>query len=378
MKQPSTLTRALITSTLVLLAIVGVGLKAWDYWKNPWTRNGRVMAQVVQVTPRVTGTVVELPIIDNQFVKRGDLLFRVDPRTYESTLAGAQGLLSETVDEIEALAAQVKATRASVEEYESGVKWTVQKVTAKEAQLTDAQAQFKRYSELVKTGAASREQADRAQADVIDAQASLDAAIAELARAEAARLQAEANLSRDIANLGAEGDANARLRTAKARVHSAALRLEFTEVRAKVNGYITHLDLRIGDQAVETKPALALVDVDSYWVYGYFKEHYVGKMQIGDRALVTLMGYRHTPIEGRVAGRGWGVFQSDGATSQQLLPHISAVYTWARLPQRIPVRIEFDEIPEGIDLVVGATATVQVFTGTADEAAEEMASATSQ
>ena len=78
------------------------------------------------------------------------------------------------------------------------------------------------------------------------------------------------------------------------------------------------------------------------------------------------MGYPDKPVEGRVAGKGWGIFQDDGSTGDQLLPKISAPWTWIRQPQRVPVRIEFNELPEGVELVVGATATVQVLTGTSE------------
>ncbi len=366
MKQPSTATRALVTSALVLTATAGVAWKFWDYYNNPWTRNGRVMAQVIQITPRVSGWIIDLPIVDNQFVKQCDLLFQIDPRTFESTLAGMKGLLAETKDEIEALTAEVEASEKVVDQYDAAIQYANEKVTGKEARLADYQAQFRRYTELVKTGAASQERLDQALADVTDAEAVVVAARAELRQAEASKLQAQADVARDTANRGALGDANARLKTAEARVHSAALQLEFTTVVAPVNGYVTNLDFEIGDQAVANKPSLALVDVDSYWVYGYFKEFYTGDIQVGDRAVVTLMGYPDTPLEGRVAGRSWGIFQEDGSTSQQLLPKISAPWTWIRQPQRVPVRIELDELPEGVELVVGATATVQVLTGTSE------------
>ncbi len=365
MKQPSTVTKALVTSAIVLVAIGATWWKFWDYYRNPWTRNGFVMAQVIQVTPRVPGWIVDLPIEDNQFVEAGDLLFQIDPRTFESTLAGMRGMEAETEDLIGALAAQVEATAATIDQYAATVKYFEEKVKGKAARVVDYQAELKRYTELVSTGAASQERVDQAVADVADAEAVLDAARAELERAEATKREATANLVKDKATLGVEGPMNARRQTARARVHSAELELEFTTVVAPVDGYITHLDLRLGDHAVANKPALALVDVNSYWVYGYFKEFYVGDFEIGDRAIVTLMGYPDKPIEGRVAGKGWGIFQPDGATAQQLLPKISAAWTWVRQPQRVPVRIEFDELPEGVELVVGATATVQVLTGTA-------------
>ncbi len=370
MKQPSTPVKVLLTAAVVVAGFGSVAWKFWVYWHNPWTRNGQVMAQVIQVTPRVSGPLVQLPIVDNQFVNKGDLLFEIDPRTFRTELDGARGNLAETVDEIEALTAQVEATAATIKQYDAAITRAEQQVKGKKARLTDYRLELARYTEMVKTGAASQERVEQAEADVVDAEAWVDGSLAELSAAKAARLQAEADLARDVANRGVLGDKNARLKTAKAKVHSAELQLEFTEVRAAVDGYITNLDLRPGDQAVANKAALALVDVNSFWVYGFFKEHYTGNIQLGDQAVVTLMSHPDTPLEGRVTGKGWGIYQSDGSTSQQLLPNISATYEWVRQPQRVPVRVEFDELPDGVELVVGTTASVQVKTGTAGTSSE--------
>jgi len=359
--------KTLVTAAVVVVLVVAVLWKYWDYVANPWTRNGQVMAQVIQITPRVTGTIVELPIIDNQFVKKGDLLFQIDPRTYESTLHGIEGMLAETEDEIEALTAQVEATAATVEQYDAAIKRAIQKVKGKQARLQDYQSELVRYTKLVKTGAASRERVEQAQADVTDAEAVVDGARAELLAAEAAKLEAQADLARDIANRGAEGKANPRLRTAKARVHSAELNLEFTTVVAPVDGYVTNLNLELGDHATANKAALALVDANSYWVYGFFRESHLQDIGVGDRAIVTLMSQPDKPIEGRVAGTAWGVWQKDGSTAQELLPQISESFEWIRLAQRVPVRIEIDKVPEGVKLVVGTTGTVLVLAGTAGE-----------
>ena len=356
----STKAKALLTAAVVVAVVGAVLGQYWTYLVNPWTRNGQVMAQVIQITPRVTGTIVELPIADNQFVKKGDLLFQIDPRTYESTLHGMEGKLAETKDEIDALTAQVDATAATIKQYEAEIDYMVQKVKGKSARLVDYQAELKRYTELVKTGAASEERVDQAVADVADAEAVVDAARAELLAARAKKLEAEADLARDIANRGALGEANARLRTAKARVHSAELNLEFTTVTAPVDGYVTNLNLRLGDHATANKPVLALVDVESYWIYGFFKERYLNRIRPGDQAVVTLMTYPEKPIHGRVVSKGWGVWQKDGSTAQELLPVVSPTFEWIRLAQRVPVRIEFDELPEGVELVVGTTGSVLV------------------
>jgi multidrug resistance efflux pump len=363
-------TRAIVTIAVILIAVVLVLWKWWDYVTNPWTRNGQVMAQVIQITPRVYGTIVNLPIKDNQFVKAGDLLFEIDPRTYQSTVDGLHANLDMVRDEIDALAAQVEATAASIERYDALIRYFEQKVKGKSARLEDYQRELRRYTRLVKTGAASQERLDQAEADVIDAQAVVDGAVQELLQAEAARSEAVADLARDKATLGADGYLNARLRRAKAQLHSAELQLEFTRVVAPVDGYVTNLNLRLGDHATANKAALALVDVNSYWVYGFFKESAIGQVRAGDRAIVTLMSFPDKPVEGRVVSRGWGVFQKDGATAQELLPAINATFEWIRLAQRVPVRVELGELPEGVELVVGTTATVLVETGTAGTAGQ--------
>ncbi len=367
----STRTRVLATTTLVLVAVGAVGYKYLDYMANPWTRNGQVMAQVVEVTPRVSGTIVELPIIDNQFVEVGDPLFQVDPRTYQSELDQKKAALDATIDEIEALAAQVEASAAAIKRTEADIAYYKQQVIGKRARLKDHQAEFKRYTKMLPTGAASQERLDRAEADVTAAEARLEGAHAELRQAEATHREAVADLARDKANRGAYGDANARLRGARAAVHHAQLALEFTSVVAPVDGYITNLNLRLGDHASANSEALALIDVDSYWVYGFFKEVYVGDVRRGDLAVVTLMGYRDEPIWGRVTGRGWGIYQKDGSTGEELLPKISAAYEWVRQPQRVPIRVELGKLPEGVELVMGAYASVLVMTGTAGEPAPE-------
>jgi len=175
---------------------------------------------------------------------------------------------------------------------------------------------------------------------------------------------AKANLAKDKADLGAPGDKNAKVRLAKAEVRSAELNLEFTQVKAPVDGYVTNLNLRLGSQAVENTASLALVDVNSYWVTGFFRENYIEGIRKGDRAIATLMSYRDKPIEGRVDSLGWGIAQDDGSTGFDLLPTISATFEWIRLAQRVPVRIHLAKIPEGVALRVGTTVSVLVMTGT--------------
>jgi multidrug resistance efflux pump len=360
-------TRILATGTLVLVAIVAVGYKYYDFMANPWTRNGQVMAQVVEVTPRVSGTIVQLPIKDNRFVKAGDVLFQIDPRTFQSELDYKRAELDETIDEIAALAAQIDASAAAVKRTEQEIAWYKQQVIGKKARLKDYRREFKRYTKMLASGASSQERVDQAEADATAAEARLEGAQAELRQGEANNLEAIAELAGAKADHGAYGDENARLRRAKAAVHHVELELEFTSVVAPVDGYVTNLNLRLGDHATANSEALALVDVSSYWVYGFFKESYLGDVRAGDLALVTLMSYPDEPIWGRVMGTGHGIYQKDGSTGQELLPKISATYEWIRQPQRVPLRVELGKLPEGVELIVGTYASVLVMTGTTGE-----------
>ncbi len=110
-----------------------------------------------------------------------------------------------------------------------------------------------------------------------------------------------------------------------------------------------------------------MVDTGSYWIDAYFKETEVSAIKAGDQAIVTLMSYDDQPIEAHVDSLGWGIAQSDGSTGFELLPTVNPTFEWIRLAQRVPVRVELDEIPDGVELRVGTTASVLVKTGTADK-----------
>ncbi len=357
------LLRYALTGAVVLVAVLAVLWKYWAYVTNPWTRDGQVRANVIQVAPRVSGPIIQLPIRDNQLVKAGDLLFKIDPRTYQAALDEARAKLDETRDRIKDLEAQVKAAEAAIDQAESGIKQAGFAVESAEATVVKAKADFERATTLVAKGDVSKRVYDEAVAANDVAQANLAKAQAQGTQANSAKLQAQAELARAKAELGAPGEDNAQLRGAKAALETAQLNLEFTEARASVDGYVTNLNLRLGSQAVANQPALALVDIASFWVHGYFRESMVADVRPGDRAIITLMTYPDRPLEGRVDSMGWGISQSDGSTGYDLLPTVSPTFQWIRLAQRIPVRVHLDVVPEGVALRVGTTASVLVMTG---------------
>jgi multidrug resistance efflux pump len=361
-----TYSKYLLTGIVVLVAIAAVLFKYWDYVVNPWTRDGQVRAKIVQITPRVTGHIVDLPIKDNQFVKAGDLLYQIDPRTFEASLAQAKAQYDSALDEYDSLDKQVAAAQAQVQVAQAGLQQSSTFVKEAESVIVRNEAELKRQQELLPQRATSQRSVDSARANYEVSVQKRIGAIASVAQARSSLAQAEADLARAKANRGAPGESNAKIRAARAGLRQAELNLEFTQVRAPVDGLVTNLNLRLGDQAVANQPALALVDVNSFWVAGYFRETFIERVAIGDRAVVTLMAYPDKPLQGYVESLGWGIAQQDGATGFELLPSVSPTFEWIRLAQRIPVRVHLTEIPDGVALRVGTTASVLVMTGSAD------------
>ena len=331
----------LLTGAVVLIAVIAVLLKYWDYVVNPWTRDGQVRAEVIQITPRVSGPIVELPMEDNQLVKAGTLLFQIDPRTFAATLAQARAQYDSARDNYVALDKQVEAEMAQVEVSRAEVTQAESMIKEVNAEISKNTAEYKRQQEMLTQEATSRKAMERAEANYKVALQKKQEAQAGLVQAKASLAQSEAALSKARASRGAEGDANAVIREAQAAVEQAELNLEFTRVRAPVDGYVTNLNLRLGSQAVANQPALALVDKASFWVHGYFRETMIADVNPGDRAIVTLMTYPDRPVEGRVDSIGWGISQSDGSTGHDLLPTVSprsrftSCTIWSPKPGRI-------------------------------------------
>ena len=271
--------------------------------------------------------------------------------------------MDETLDnyvalekKVEAAAAQVEVSRAEVEQAKSTIKET-------DAQIEKDKAEYRRQQLLLPKGGTSKRSVERAKAGYEVALEQRKEAVAGLTQAQASLTSTEADLAEAKANLGAPGAENASIREAEAEVQQAELDLEFTQVRAPVEGYVTNLNLRIGSQTVANQPALALVDSNSFRIDGFFKETLVGNITEGDRAIITLMSYPDTPLEGHVDSLGWGIAQEDGSTGEELLPTINPTFEWIRLAQRVPVRVHLDKVPDGVKLRVGTTASVLVMTG---------------
>jgi multidrug resistance efflux pump len=130
-----------------------------------------------------------------------------------------------------------------------------------------------------------------------------------------------------------------------------------------VNGWVSDLILQQGGYATAGQPAVTLVNADSFYLVGYFEETQMPRIRVGDSATVVLVGYPGRPARGHVAGFGHGINVADATPDVQGLPSVNPVFAWVRLAQRIPIRVELDDVPCPIELSAGMTATVSIQDG---------------
>jgi multidrug resistance efflux pump len=320
--------RVALTIVIVLIAILLARALWKHYMYSPWTRDGVVRAYVVRIAPDVSGLVTQVNVVDNQIVKKGDVLFVIDRARYADALAQAKANLAAAQAAVTAAGSNIDAARAGTAQSKSNYDMYA--------------AQAKRRQALADV--VSNE--DRA-----DAAATADAARATLTKAQAGQEQAAA----------AKQQAMAAEKQAEAALSTAQLNFERTEVRATVDGYVTNLLVRVGDYATAGAPRLALIDADSYWIDGYFEETKLPHVHLGDEVEIRLMS-GGVKLRGTVEGIARGIADATNPTSTDLLANINPTFNWVRLAQRVPVRvrIDFQHMPAGTVLVAGQTATLIV------------------
>ncbi|MFP3553886.1 HlyD family secretion protein [Paraburkholderia sp. SIMBA_049] len=274
-----------IATAIVFVIAILIGRALWvHYMDEPWTRDGRVRAEVVNIAPDVSGAVVELPVRDNQFVHKGDLLMQIDPSHYQIAVEQAQAA-----------------------------------VAARKAEL-----QMRR--------------------DDAQRRADMDSLVVSKENRENATHTASA--------------AEAQYQQALAALDAAKLNLERTRVVSPVDGYVTNLNVYRGDYAISGSAKLAVVDSNSFWVYGYFEETKLPHVKVGDKADIRLMS--GGTLKGHVESISRGIYDRDNPQSRELLADVNPTFNWVRLAQRVPVRVKIDSVPEGVLLSAGTTCTVVV------------------
>ena len=332
--------------TLLVATIAGVlGWAMWDaYMGAPWTRDGTVRAYVVTMAPQVAGQIVELPIVDNQYVHKGDLLMVIDPTNYQIAVSQAEAAVKQAEASVQNIDAQLAVQQAQINSNQA-------QVDRVQAALVFAKQQAERYVKLAQDGWGTVQDAQEYGSQLREQNAAVKTALENLTlvQRQIASLQAQ--------KLSAEGS----LEQAQAQLRQAQVNLVRTRIVSPVDGYATNLLAQLGDYVYVGVNTISLVDANSFWVDGYFEETNLAPIRVGDPADVKLMGYSQI-VRGHVDSIAREINVANAQPNGQGVATVNPIFTWVRLAQRIPVRIHIDRLPEGLVLVAGMTATVQIDT----------------
>jgi multidrug resistance efflux pump len=330
---PRRSTRILFTAILVLLAVGAAAYLYQSYMLRPWTRDGQVRALIVQITPQVPGNVVKVHVADNQFVRQGDPLLEIDPAQYQLAVQSAEIALQQQRQDVATLEAAVQSAEATV--------------ASAQATLEEARKESER----------ARAAGQAVSAEYVDQMATA----ANVAAAQVTAAQAQ--LAEAKQTLGAPGEDNVRIQAAKAVLAEAKLDLSWTTITAPSDGFATNITVQEGDYARVGSPLLAFVDSTSFWISGYFMETQLRHIRIGDPAVVTLMAHPDQPLAGEVESFGRAISPPNVALVEGvagLVPQIEPTFDWVRLAQRVPVRVKITQVPDGVELIAGISASVAI------------------
>lgn len=328
----------LCVAAILLLAVGWLTLRSADV---AFTDNAYVRGDVTSLAAKVSGYVTAVEVGDNQQVRAGDVLFRIDDRDYRAHLAQAQ--------------ANLKAAEARLGDVDAQTRLQQAQVRQAEAQRQSAQAErqlasktHERSRKLIQYSAISQALVDQTDAARSSAEAALKAAAATL----------DAQRQR-IAVLDAQREAAvAAIAQARAARDLALIELEHTVVRAPVAGVIGNRQVRVGRFVTPGAALLDLVPVDGVWIVANFKETQLEQIQPGQRARVTLDGYPQDSLEGVVDS-----FAPGSGAAFSLLPPDNATGNFVRVVQRVPVKIRLAHNPLPGRIVPGLSARVRIEVG---------------
>ena len=327
--------RKVILVALLLLLILFVYHVLSDRY-TPYSSQARVETFMTQIAPEVAGDVLKVGVKDDGVVKKGALLFRIDPEPYAIAVRSAEANLAVALQGADVSVADVAAAQAQIRK-----------------QHVDLSAN--RQLGAIVTGLVDKKAL--AQTNQIRSDAEIGKTAADLTKAQA-------DLRRAEANLGAPGYANPKVKQAVAALEQARLNLRMTDVVAPANGAVTNLRLASGQYVAPGQPLLSFLEVGPRWISADFRENQLGNVKPGQDVLIAFDILPGKLFRGRVASIGWGVSQGDEAPTGQLAPQPQD-QGWLRDPQTFPVRILVlpDEAKEaGIDVGrSGAQANVIIF-----------------
>jgi multidrug resistance efflux pump len=339
-------TRITAPFLITLAAVALAGLLGWAMWGvymgAPWTRDATVRAYVVKMAPEVAGRITELPVVDNKYVHKDDLLIVIDPTNYRIAVSQAEAAVQQAQASVQNVDAQIVVQQAQISASQASL-------DQQKAMLVFAQQQASRYETLAEQGTGTVENAQQYASELHQREAAVHTAQEDFHLAQ-----------RQVDSLKAQRtSAEANLAQAKARLRQTQVDLERTRILSPVDGYVTNLQAQLGDYVNVGVSTISVVDADSFWVDGYFEETNLAPIQVGDPAKIKLMGHSQI-LRGHVDSIARAIAVSNAQPNNQGVATVNPIFTWVRLAQRIPVRIHIDEVPPGVILSAGMTATVEI------------------
>ena len=298
------------------------------------TDNAQLQAGMVSVAPAISGRVKSIDVRENQFVRRGQVLFTIRADSFSAAVAEAE--------------AELANARAEIGSRQAGYQESLSDIRTAETRLAFAQGEAARQKALLAEGIASRSQYEAA---VTAARTASDAIAAARAKSESLR----AALS---GNVAAPAEVQPDVRRAAALLDKAKISLGDTVVRASQDGVVTKVNqLQVGNYVTAGRPVFMLTGT-RFWVVANFKEDQLRYMRAGQPAVITLDAFPDRQIRGRIAS-----FSPGTGNSFSILPAENATGNWVKVVQRLPVEIGIDQAPKGLALAVGLSADVKVDTG---------------
>jgi multidrug resistance efflux pump len=300
--------KVILVALILLLVLFAYHVLADRY--TPYSSQARVETFLTQVAPEVAGDVQQVAVRDNAPVRKGQLLFRIDPEPYQLAVRSAEANLSVALQAADVSVADVAAARAQIRK--------------QSVDLAASRQLGKIVTDLVDERALAATQGIRARADI--------------GKTEADVTKAQADLRRAQANLGSPGYGNPKVRQAVAALEQARLDLRNTEVRAPADGIVTNLRLASGQYVGPGQPLLSFLESGARWISADLRENQLGNVEPGQDVTIALDIKPGKLFKGKVHSIGWGVSQGDEAPNGQLAA-MPADQGWLRDPQRFPVRI---------------------------------------
>jgi len=333
--------RRISSAIALFLVLAAIGVGSYVIWRldtAPRTDDAFAYADTISVTPEVSGRIIDLAVQDNQAVKQGDVLFRIDPRPFNEALNKAQATLNALDNEITLTQRSVNAQKFGADAATAAVG----RARAADAQAADT---LNRMEPLLGKGYVSAEQVDQARTAKRITQVQLDTALLDAQRANAGVSGVDA--------LVAKRDA------VKADIELARINLEYTTVRAPFDGRVIGLRTSTGQYAAVGHPVFTLANTSRWYVVANFRETELAHVTPGHRAQVYLLNDPSKHFSGVVDSVGYGVFPDDGGGEAAGLPRVPRSINWVRVAQRFPVRILIDK-PDPALFRIGASAVAIV------------------